>query len=87
MAGVGIRPLALARRQLARMSCPGVSYQFLSMVVRALPGWRARAGRRAGDRWCSPCPCGCRGSRRVVPPAAVPPGPRIKLHECRVHVA
>ena len=36
----------------------------------------ARAGRRAGDRWCSRCPCGWRGSRRVVPPAAGAPGGR-----------
>jgi hypothetical protein len=34
-----------------------------------------------------PRPCGWRGSRRALPPAAGAPGPRIKLHECRYHVA
>jgi hypothetical protein len=42
----------------------------LTADIAALPAWRTPADRRTGDRWCSRCPRGCRGSRRVLLPAA-----------------
>ena len=54
----------------------------------AEPRCRARRARRARrDRWCSQCPCGCRGSRRALSPAAGAPGSRIIRRGCLVHAA
>jgi len=50
--------------------------RFLTAAVPALPGWRARAGRRPVTGGARSGPCGRRGSRRVVSCGAGGPGRR-----------